>query len=314
MLGCGLFAARCLQRAASTSSPSAATACAASSSLLVAAALLCKESAIVLPLLLALAAYHQRTHRSIRLGLALGAALVALYLTLRLPVLVESARADPAYAWPLRHVPARWVEYSLYPFMPPLFEIGPLLGKSAMRVAAAAGCVMLFFAALSTAGWRWPLAMLVAFSAALAPVLVLPASYDHYAYLASAVAVAIAASAWSMLARAARATLLTLAGIGILHGILVMSRIHAVGVVQRNLYDDLLRSLHDSPASLHVAAADPRDAWLLDRLLSHVDAYRGVPFGARVRFGEDMPVQPADRLLSMRRNGHLSEGASLTPD
>lgn len=310
-LACGLLAARCLQQAAAASSAGAATLLVGGSVLLVAVALLCKESAIVLPLLLTLAAYGQRFHRTIRLGLVLSVAVVALYLAMRLPVLADSGQVDPAYAWSLRHAPARLAEYSLFPFMPPLFEIGPLLSKSAVRIAAAAGCVTLFFTALSTAGWRWPLVTLTAFCAALAPVLLLPASYDHYAYLASAVAIGIVAAAWPDLGRAARATVLALAAIGMLHGAIVMSRIHAIGIVQRNLYDDLTRDLRDSPASLHIAAADPRDAWLLGRLLAHVDAYRGMPFGGRVRFGDEMPARTSDRLLTMNRNGHLHPDTPL---
>jgi hypothetical protein len=313
-LTCGLLAARCLQQAISTPSKERTVVHAAACALLVAAALLCKESAIVLPALLLMVAYGQMPSQRLRRAIAPTAAVAALYLAARLPVLADSGHFNPAYAWSLRNIPARLAEYFLFPFMPPLFEIAPLLSKSMARIAAASGCVLLLLGALASAGWRWPLAWLIAFSVALAPVLVLPISYDHYAYLASAVAIAISAAAWSMLKQVARTLLVALAAIAMVHGIIVMSRVYSVGVVQRNLYDDLLADLQNSSESLHIAVDDPRDARLLGRLLLGVTTYRGEPIERRVRFGEERPARATDRLLWMNRDGHLHPDASpLTP-
>jgi hypothetical protein len=313
-LACGLLAARCLQHAISTPSSERATVHAAACTLLVAVALMCKESAVVLPALLPLATYGQNPSRRLRLAIAPAAAIIAVYLALRLPILADSAHFDSAYAWSLRYLPARLTEYLLYPFMPPLFEISPLLSKGMARIAAAAGCVLLLLGALASAGWRWPFAWLIAFSIALAPVLVLSISYDHYAYLASAVAIAICAAAWPKLKQIARTALLALAAIATLHGIIVMTRVYSVGVIQRNLYDDLLADLRRSPASLHIAVDDPRDAWLPSRLLLGVGTYRGVRIEGRVRFGAETPAQATDRLLWMNRDGHLHpDGSPLTP-
>ena len=309
-LAFGLIAARCIQLAAAASSGTTAAAYALACATAVGLALLSKESAIVLPALLLLVALRDIAQGAVRLAIALGAALVLAYLVVRLPVLANSAVLDPAYAWSLRHVPARLVEYVLYPFMPPLFEVAPLLSKSTARIAAAAGCVVLMLGALSTAGWRWPLAWLASFCAALAPVLVLAISYNQYAYLASASAIAISAAAWSRLAPRARTTLLALAAIVVLHGIIVMGRLHGVGVVQRNLCGDLVANLAQAPGTLRILAADPSDAWLPRRLLNGVVAWRGVPFDGRVRFDD----APADRLLWMDRDGHLHPGGTpLTP-
>ena len=313
-LACGLMAARALQGAISATNTQIAVAYAAASTLIVAAALLCKESAIVLPALLPLVAFREISSRRLLVAIAPAAAIVVLYLALRLPILVDSSHLHSAYAWSLRYVPARLTEYLLFPFMPPLFEIAPLLSKSAARIAAAAGCVALLLGALATVGWRWPFAWLIAFGVALAPVLVLAISYDHYAYLASAIAIAICATAWPILQRVPRIAFGFLAAIAMLHGIIVMSRVHAVGIIQRNLYEDLTFHLGRSPLPLHISAADPSDAWLLGRLLYSLDTYGGAPFGERVRFSEDVPARPAERLLWMNRDGHLQPDASpLTP-
>jgi len=69
------------------------------------------------------------------------------------------------------------------------------------------------------------------------------------------------------------------------------------------------------PASIHIVAADPRDAWLPGRLLEDVFTWRGMRFAGRVHFAPDAPVGASDRLLFMNRDGHLQPDASpLTPD
>lgn len=308
-LAFGLLAAHCLQRAAIDSDRTRLVAYVAASALLIVAALLSKESAIVLPALLALVMYRERSRRSIRAGIALSAAIVVAYLLLRWPSLADSSQTDPAYAWSLRRVPARLAEYLLYPFVPPLFEISPLLSKSLPRLAAAAGCVALLLSALATAGWRWPTVWLAAWCAALAPVLVLATSYNHYAYLASATAVAICAAAWPLLRHPARIAMAALSAIVMLHGVIVMTRLHGVGVIQHHLYDDLLAELRSASTPLRIVPADARDAWLPGRLLRGVDAYRGVRFEGRVQFGDASHVQPGERLLWMNRDGHLRADA-----
>jgi hypothetical protein len=93
-----------------------------------------------------------------------------------------------------------------------------------------------------------------------------------------------------------------------------MTRIYEVGVVQRNLFGDLLISLRASPQPLFIVASDPRDEWLLGRLLGNVAIHRGTPLRGRVAYGP-MPTDPEnDRLLEMDRNGHLTAtSAPLTP-
>jgi hypothetical protein len=314
-LGFGLIAALAIQRSVATPRLSAASGHAIASAALVALALFSKESAIVLPALLLLAAPPAISYRRIACAVAPSALVVAIYLALRLPALSAGAAVSPAYAWSLDHIPARFAEFLLYPFMPPLFEISPTLDKSAPRIAAAALCVVVLLVALRSADRRAPFVWLVACVAALAPVLVLPTSYNQYGYLASAVAVGIVAGVWRKAPRAARAASLVLGAIMIVHGLSVMARIHRIGNVQRNLYADLVAALDASPAPIRIVASDPRDAWLPGRLLDEVDTWRGTRFIGRVHFSADDPANAADRLLFMNRDGHLHPDASpLTPD
>jgi hypothetical protein len=158
-LAFGLLAARCLQ-STQDSSQARAFVLVGASTALIAAALLSKESAIVLPFLIPLAAYRDLSTRAIRIAISLAMAAAVVYLLVRWPVLADGGHLDSAYAWSIRNVPARLAEYILFPFAPPLFEIAPLLDKSIARLVAAAACALLLLAALSTAGWRWPLAWL----------------------------------------------------------------------------------------------------------------------------------------------------------
>jgi hypothetical protein len=301
-----LLAARTIQRATPTETTTVRALRAFGTALLVALALLCKESAIVLPALLVLAAYAQPSLKTTRLAVAFSAAIVVAYLALRLPILADSTSSNPAYAWSLRNIAPRLAEYLLYPFMPPLFEIGSLLKAGAGRFVAAAACVTLLIYALATRNVRWPAVWLVAFIAALAPVLVLPTAYDHYAYLASATTVAIAASAWPSLGRPQRTILAILAAIAVAHGIAVMSRMVAAGIVERNLHADLLEIVRAAPdARVIVTAADTHDAWLLMRLLHDVDRYRGVSM-LNIHAAENGEAAPGARRYFMNRDGHLA--------
>ena len=314
-LAFGLIAALAIQRSVAKSDRPIAIIYAIASALLVALALLSKESAIVLPALLLLAPPQRTPYRRIAFAIAPAALVVALYLAVRLPVLSASAAIAPAYAWSLDHIPARFAELLLYPFMPPLFEITPTLDKGALRIAAAALCLVALLVVLFKTDRRAPVVWLVAYAAALAPVLVLAASYPQYGYLASAVAVAIAATSWPRANRPARTTLAILATIIVAHGIAVMLRFPPIGAIQRNLYADLVAALEASPAPICLVAADPRDAWLPGRLLEDVVTWRGTRIAGRVHFGADAPASASDRLLFMNRDGHLHPDATpLTRD
>lgn len=272
---------------------------------LVAAALLSKESAVVLPALLATALYRHPNRRSIALLIALSAIVVAVYLSLRLNVILGGVHVEGSYAWAPLNLPRRLLEYLLFPFMPPLFEIGPTLAKSASRLALATSCVVALLAALTTLGWRWSVAWMALYGALLAPVLILDVSYNQYAYLASAAAIGIAAVAWAKLERGARIAIVAVAVVAVLHAGTIMTRMREVGAVQRNFYDDLLPRLADASRPLEIAVADVSDRWMVERFTSGVTRYRGATIGGRVALVGDTPAQDSAPRLIMQPDGHL---------
>lgn len=271
--------------------------------LLSAIALLCKEAAIVLPLALLPALYRHPRPRAVLGMIALAAVPVAVYLLLRLPIILATPPGSEAYAWSLGNIPHRLAEYLLFPFLPPLFEVAPTLAKSPLRLLGAAVCLMAVLAALATLGWRWPIAWLALFAALLAPVLILGTSYGQYAYFASAAAIGIAAIAWARLRVAPKAMLGVAAAVATAHGAAISWRMHEIGVAHRNFYADLVERLDAAPALLRIAAADESDRWMIDRFVAGVPSYRGVDVAGRVEILErsDGAVQ-----FVMDKNGHLT--------
>lgn len=240
---------------------------------LIVAALLCKESAVVLPVLLLAALYRHPHPRRAWALIGLAALPVLVYLTLRLGILLDPARAHSGYAWSLRNPPARLTEYLLYPFLP-ILEPSATLGKPLPWLLLAATCLALVLGALAQRGWRWPFIWLGAIAVLFAPVLILATSYAQYAYLASAAAVGIAAAAWPGLSRKTRIVLGGVIAIVIAHGVLVMAAMVRVGMIERNFSADLHALLASDPPSLVIAAANDAKPWILQRLLHDVPQYR----------------------------------------
>lgn len=266
------------------------------------AALMCKESAVVLPLLLLPALYRHPRPRAALAAIAFSALTIAVYLFARLPVILSPPTGSESYAWAIAHVPSRLAEYLLFPFLPPMLEVGPTLAKSTERLLAAAACLAALLAALGTVGWRWPAAWLAMFAALLAPVLILPMSYGQYAYLASAAAIGIAALAWARLRTVPKAVLGVVAAVAVVHGIAIMRHMHDIGVAQHAFYADLLRILPAASSPLRIDVADESDRWMARRFVSGVPTYRGVAIEGRVLVDEH-PGAAAQ--LVMARDGHL---------
>lgn len=270
---------------------------------LVGIALLCKESAVVLPLILLAALYRHPRPRAVLVAIGAAAAPVAIYLLVRLPTLLDTPAGSEGYAWAIGHVPPRLAEYLLFPFLPALFEVGPTLSKSPALLCVGVACLVVLLGSLAMKGWRWPTAWLVLFAGLLTPVLVLATSYGQYAYLASAAGIGVIASAWSRLRTAPRIALAIVAAVAVAHGAAIQWRMREIGVVQRNFYADLSGILPTAPAPLRITVAHESDRWMVQRFVSDVPAYRGIPMAGRVRITRS-PDQDAH--LTMRRDGHLA--------
>jgi len=168
-------------------------------------------------------------------------------------------------------------------------------------------CANLYLYALVPRSRRWPAVWLAAYTVALAPVLVLSTAYNQYAYLASAIPVAMAATAWPALGRPQRAILAILAAIVVAHGAAVMGRMVSAGIVEKNLHADLLDAVQRDPETpIVVAAADRSDDWLVQRLLHDVDRYRGVSLLNVRPAAENGESAHGEIRLEMNRSGHLS--------
>lgn len=266
-------------------------------------ALLCKEAAIVLPFALLPALYRHPRPRAALGMIALAGVPVAAYLLLRLPVILATPPGSETYAWSPANVPYRLAEYLLFPFLPPLIEVAPVLTKNPPRLLGAAACLIASLAALATLGWRWPIAWLALFAVLLAPVLVLGTSYGQYAYLASAAAIGVAALAWARLRITPRIALGLAATIACAHGITIMWHMHQIGIAHRRFYAELVERLGTAQAPLRIGAAEEGDRWMIRRFVAGVPSYRGVAIAGRVEL-----VDPADDTvqLFMHKDGHLA--------
>lgn len=266
-------------------------------------ALASKESAVVFPaLLLSLAATGIERERVLRAA-ALSGACVAGYLALRWDALFHAPRDSLLYSTSISVIPTRWLEYFLFPFVPPLLESGTVLQKSLTRLVLAGVLHTSLCIALAQAGWRWFVAYLVLFTITLGPVLILGASANHYAYLASAVACIVIAYAWSRLDRLPRA----LSGIAIVvalaHGAGIGLKLREIGAMQTRFFATLETVQQARPdAALRIATVQPADAWLLHRWLLAGAHFRKVVIAGRL-----IPSDATSADLLMRSDGCVEE-------
>jgi hypothetical protein len=265
-------------------------------------ALLAKESAVVLPPLWALIALARQPRRLPLLAVP-AALMVAGYLILRLPALWFTEAGSAGYAWSLANVPARVAEYALFPWLPPLFEVGPSLGRSLLRLGLAGTCVGAVVLALLHSHWRLAAAWILVCTTALAPVLVLAHSFDQYAYVASAAGIGVVACSWHRCARGARGLLFVAGAIACLHGTQIMLRMREVGVIEQRFHGELVAAIANHARPLRVDTARAADAWMLERWVGNVPSYRGTALSGRVTIGAAVPDTVA---LTMQPDGALT--------
>lgn len=288
-VGCALSIALIVQRDSQPWMSMLATAALAS------LALLAKEAAVVIPALLALGWLFLQ--RRPAWGRAAWAALlpVAIYLALRVGVILFSPRPAANYGWNLAFIPQRWVEYQLFPPNPTKMEIAGTLarGFGDGRVVAAIVLWLALAWALWRAGPRWLFGFLLAGAAALGPVLILAESANQYGYGFAAVTAAICAAAWPAMGRFGKALLILLALLSLWHGANIVRRMHAAGEVQAVFSPALADAVAKAGgATIRLRSADPSQRWLFDRLTHDIPSYRGVPIGDRARLVRD--GEPAD--------------------
>lgn len=270
------------------------------------AALLAKEAAVAIPALFALGAWlAARPGDDLRRRLAIAAiatgAVVAAYLALRIGTLLDAPRSGSAYSLSPLHVPVRWLEQQLFPFDPVRFELHTVLEAPGSRTVVAGGVWLGVVGALALAGWRWPLAFVLAGIAALAPALPLAAGANQYGYGFACVASLVAACAWPRVPVAARAVLLFAALLVAWHGVNVVRQVRAVGERQARFSPALADALRERRGPVRLRMGEGADEWIYRRLTHDIPHYDGVRMGDRVHI-----VAPGDAAdLVVERDGTL---------
>jgi hypothetical protein len=281
-------------------------AAAALAALLTATALLAKEAAMSIPALLALAWWFDGRRRSWGIATLASGAVALVYLSLRLNALLHAPRDGAQYTPTLTHVPLRWVEYQLYPFIPKTFETFNTLGTAIGGSVIAAGLLwLLVVAAMWRASHRLTWAFLLGGIATLLPVLPLATTANQYGYGFAALTAAVAASAWTRADRWGRTTLALAAFVSALHGVNVMREMRHVGDVQSVFSPSLAATVRAADHPIVIRPAAGVEDWIYLRLTHDIPSYDGVPIGDRVSMvstdaSADYQIMPDGRIAPAR--------------
>ncbi len=270
--------------------------------------LLAKESALVIPAFLLVHALlfvaHRRTFLWATIGASVGA---AIYLVLRLQIILDGAETSGAYQPTWFDMPMRIAEYWTYPAtLQRLEPFGVFLEKSS-RLNWSLGTLLLAAVALLVTRWRHLAALVVLPVVALGPTLVLAYPAPQYAYGFSAVVIVILAHASQGLPKWALCMMLPWIALTTTHGLHVSNSIRAVGEVQSVLLPSVNGLVVSSPeSSIRIRPAHPSDEWLLQRSVFAVPGFHGVDWNHRVStvpFNDTSDGQTATH--EMARDGQL---------
>ncbi len=258
---------------------------AAGAAALTAIGLLSKESAIVIPALTAIAWLLLGRPRN-WLYATVGALVpAAIYLSLRLGVILFSPREAANYGWSLTFIPLRWLEYQAFPPMATRLGITGLLpgSFSEPRMWVGLGVWLALAWTFWRAGPRWLLGFLLLGAAALGPVMILAESANQYGYGYAAAIAGLGAAAWTRVGRGGRIVLVLAALLSTWHGVNVMRRMHQIGELQSLFSPSLARAVAASGNKpVRIRAMDPGQHWIYLRLSHQIPSYAGVPIGDRV--------------------------------
>jgi hypothetical protein len=268
---------------------------------LAALALMSKESAVVFPAVMLIALAHRRDRTGVA-AVAASAVIVMIYLALRLPAILFPAAEIHGYAWSAGNIPARFAEYTLFPFLVGHFEV--IASRTHLTNWPALLGLGIVVATSLGAGWRRCLVFWVGWIAALGPVLILDNTNNQYAYLAGAWACACFAWIWPTIRTPWHLLMILPIALILVHGIQQVRDIRHIGRIQHNLYADLPGILIETPRSITIKSQRRSDDFILQRLLKDVPSYHRAPVAGRVLVvaSSDLRVVPDYR---MRSDGHL---------
>ena len=312
-VGCALLLALCVQR---TKRPLVA---AFSAALFTGLALLAKEAAFAIPPMLALAWWFDGRKPKWLFSMLASGAVAALYLGLRIDVLLNAPREGSQYVLSIWHVPLRWLEYQIFPPIVPLQEAITTLQRPLPALIAGITWLALL-AALWQPGRRYMALFLLGGIAALLPVLPLASAWNHYAYGFAAIAAMTVAAAWPHASRKGRIAIGVFALLTVLHGGAVMWRMQHVGRIQSvfspALADAVRTRTNEGPVVLTLAPGIK--PWIVQRLTHDIPRYNGVEIGDRVRLASEGEianyiVQPDGSLQAIVRPADPSPAPAATP-
>jgi hypothetical protein len=228
-------------------------------------ALLAKETALAIPALLALAwaLTRERRWRAALLGSLVP---TAIYLVLRLPVLLYAPRPDGAYAWSLANIPLRIAELHVWPLVPTVLEMTSLPLANPLRLGAIALIALSLLAVVLYANRRLGVLLVVGTALALGPAIVLATGYPQYGYAASALACACIAMAWPAMRVLARGIVLFALLLSTWHGANVQREMLRVGRLEANFTPSLRPPLQQPGERLVLVPDSASDAWVYWRL------------------------------------------------
>ena len=240
-----------------------------------------------------------------RIGLAAftsAAVVVLIYLGLRLQTILFPHVTADGYHWSLANIPARFAEYTVFPFLVGHFEV--IASRTHLANWPALLGLGIVFAASLGVGWRRCLVFWIGWIAALGPVLILDDVYNQYAYLAGAWACAFIAFIWERIPAALRVLMILPIAMLLVHGGQQIRDIRHIGTIQHNLYTDLPRILAGATRPVAIQAQRDDDDFILRRLLTEIPSYQRVPIGNRVRFISHA-MQDTQPDYRMSGDGHL---------
>lgn len=242
------------------------------------AAILSKETAIVLPALLAIPLLLGRVRlRDLRYWIAISACVLPIltFVLFRATAILTSfdSANTGRYAPELENISDNILVYFLYPFQPVLYEAGSWTRLSTWSLALACSAhVLLVLLLWRTFGLKAVLVYLAAYFAFLIPVLTIDIKGSHYLY-ASAVPLSIAVAAlwasrrswFSSLATAALAMLL------VAHSALFQFKIYDTGMcMNRIMYSTEAVYLSiGSPQSIEFRSEPGAPSHVLRRFIAH---------------------------------------------
>lgn len=271
-------------------------------------ALLSKEAAVIFPCLMLSAAYRVRARALLPSFLA-SSIVVAIYLALRLNIILFAPRSPGVYTWAISNIPARLVEYSVFPFVQNLHEIVSFPWWDKDQVAVATVAMVILLISIAGAGLRWLIALIVLWIIALGPVLILSTGSNQYAYTASAFICGLFVLAYPHIKPWSKSLLIIACTAALLHSIDLARYMRRIGRMQQHLYTDLMPLLPtvNSDDPLRIRASNAEDESILRHLTYAIPTYHRQPFSPRIQ------VVPSNNSTTQSTHLMLHNGA-LVPN